>query len=175
MANRVRSFRPAGGRTQRRQSDWLSFSLGIDSLDTSGVVLISSLGASALALRPFTVVRTHLELYMISDQQSASEAQLGAFGCCVVSDQASAIGVTAVPTPITDIGSDLFYAHQVMFNSFGFGSAVGLVQEGTRYTIDSKAMRKVSSDQDIVFTMEAAGSSSGFSVFTGGRLLVKLH
>ena len=109
----------------RRQSDWFFIAPAITVMTGAGGTLISSLNASALALRPFTIVRSRLELYLISDQQVASEPQGAAFGMAVVSDQAVAVGITAIPTPITDLGSDLWFVHQPMWNATTFQSAVG--------------------------------------------------
>ncbi len=90
-----------------------------------------------------------------SDQQIATETQIAAFGLCVVSDQALAIGITAVPTPVTDLGSDLWFVHQMTFNDFTFASAASYQSSAGRiYEIDSKAMRKVNDDQDIVLVFE---------------------
>ena len=44
-----------------------------------------------------------------SDQSAATELFIGNLGLAVVSDQATAVGVTAVPTPATDRGSDLWF------------------------------------------------------------------
>ena len=159
----------------RRKTDWLDIPYTLQSSAGTGGAILSSLNAAALAARPFTVVRTRIELYIISDQQAASEFQAGGFGMAVVSDQASAIGVTAVPTPVTDLSSDLWFVHQVMFNSFVFADATGVTQEGTRYVIDSKAMRKVNSDEDIVIVQEFSAVGSGFTVASAGRMLIKLH
>ncbi len=116
-----------------------------------------------------------MEVYVVSDQTANTEHQLGAFGWCVVSDQASAIGITAVPTPITDISSDLWFVYQVYFNSVQVSSAVSVFQAGTRYSIDSKAMRKVEDGQDVLGIAEFDASGNGYNLSTGGRMLVKLH
>ncbi len=134
---------------------------------------MGSLNAAALAMRPFTIVRQHYELYVISDQAAAIEQQMGAFGVAVVSDQASAIGVTAVPTPITDLGSDLWVTHQIFM-----GDASTITDRsipGARYSVDSKAMRRVNNDQDVVIVAELDTQGQGFILFAGGRFLVKLH
>jgi hypothetical protein len=47
-----------------------------------------------------------------SDQFAQSESQIGAIGLAVVTDQAVGIGVTAVPTPITDLSSDSWFLHR---------------------------------------------------------------
>jgi len=171
-----RGFRPRISGATRRQTAWLGFSPALSTLTTAGGTIVYSLNAAALAARPFTVVRTHMELYIISDQAAASEDQIGAFGWCVVSDQALAIGVTAVPTPITDLGSDLFFVHKIAMSSLLKDSTAGFAAvAGTPYTVDSKAMRKVNDDQDIVGVAEVAVAGNGIILFSAGRMLVKLH
>jgi len=109
-----------------------------------GAALIYTATAAEDALRPYTVIRTHLFISIISDQAIASEVQNVAIGFCVVSDQASAIGVTAVPTPIADLGSDAWYLHQFIMNDFTFRDATGAQSAANQWIqVDSKAMRKV--------------------------------
>ena len=170
-----RQFTRSRGRSgSRRLTSWIGIDPIINVEAGNSVSLTHALNAAALAKRPFTIVRTYLELNLSSDQLSASESQIGAVAIAVVSDQASAIGVTAVPTPITDLASDLFLLHQLLFNEWLVNSAVGFDSVGgRRYSIDSKAMRKVNDDQDIVVTVEAASTSNGFNLTMGGRMLIK--
>jgi len=90
-----------------RETMWIGISMTATILTTPGGTILNALNAAALALRPFTIIRTRMELLVVSDQEVASEVQVGGIGVSVVSNQASAIGVSAVPTPITDIGSRL--------------------------------------------------------------------
>ena len=39
----------------------------------------------------------------------------------MVSDQAVAVGVSAIPTPVTELSSDLWFVHQWIMNSVGAG------------------------------------------------------
>ncbi len=170
-----------GGRTalrqgQRRESLWVGVDLVNTSIGGGTAVLVSSLNAAALALRPFTIVRTRLHLFLNSDQQIASENQFAAVGMAVVSDQASAIGVTAVPTPITDLASDLWFLHQWMTSEFIFATAVGLGgSAGKVMEVDSRAMRKVEDGEDAIVCVESDAVSNGVEFGTMGRMLVKLH
>jgi len=178
MAN-IRTARRSGlvlrGGRNIRESSWFFLTpleVSIGGSDTA--TLFGSLNAAALALRPFTIVRSRYEWYGRADVVTGGEEWGGAFGVCVVSDQAAAIGVTAVPTPITDTGSDLFFVYEQMFGRFG-GTQVEEV--GARKTIDSKAMRKVNDSEDMVLVLEsgAAAISSSLVSIIGGRFLVKLH
>ena len=177
MANVRGRVRRSFVRPPKRTSIWLFISAQLQPLTVAGGTLTNQLNAAALALRPFTIVRTRLECWIRSDQSAASEDQVGAIGLSVVSDQAAAVGISAVPTPITDLGSDFFFVHQPMLNSFLFVSGVGVVGDrGTRYSIDSKAMRKVDEDQTMVLVKEGEFTQgSGMEIMSIGRFLVKLH
>jgi len=182
MANISRS-RKSGytirGGVKRRETAWLGGDGSSTALATpSAVVLISSLNAAALQLRPFTVVRTRGLVGVSSDQQAATEDYGGAFGICVVSDQAIAIGVTAVPTPITDDNSDLWFMIERVHGRFSFGSNIGFREVGQFRTFDSRAMRKVEEGQDLsgVVESEAAGYTASGCIFKAyARILIKLH
>ncbi len=61
-------------------------------------------------------------------------------------------------------------------NDFTLLSAVGFdANAGTRYTLDSKAMRKVNDDQQILLVGELTGGSDGAIFSVGGRMLIKEH
>jgi len=168
----VRHSRPRAA-TQKRKSTWLFFQQADLNMSAVGGGIFGSLNAAALALRPFTVVRSHFQLFLRSDQAAALEEQYVSFGACVVSDQASAIGITAVPTPFTDMGSDLWYTH---LNLFGDESSLtDRTRPGTQAFIDSKAMRKVDVGQDVMILGEFATGGQGVIFTAAGRILVKLH
>ena len=58
----------------KRKTLWLEFQPVLATTDAAGeAVLVFSLNAAALALRPFTIVRTHFEVMVTSDQAAAVE------------------------------------------------------------------------------------------------------
>ncbi len=178
MAN-IRTARRSGlvlrGGRQRRESLWLAIGETSTALAAANTAaLVATLNAAALALVPFTVVRTRLAWSMRSDQSAATEVQEVGIGMSVVSTQATAVGVTAVPTPFTDLDSDLFYLHEIWLSTFLVVTGAGFFDYGSR-NIDSKAMRKVEDGQDIILTLENGGASSGSTSLTAGRFLIKLH
>ena len=167
------------GGARRRETLWFSgvgFSQGLAA--PTSVALVASLNAAALALRPFTVIRTRGILRCFSDQQGASETYGASYGTAVVSDQATAIGVTAVPTPTVDNGSDLWYVYEFLIGRFIFADATGLMSVGVERIVDSKAMRKVEDGQDLVQVVEgpsAGVTASGSTIAGFTRTLIKLH
>jgi len=180
MANirraRRSGFVSRGGR-QVRESLWVSIA-GTSTIigGPSGSALLNVSSAGLLALRPFTVVRIRGSLHLESDQVAAAEEQGCAIGSCVVSDQAVAIGITAIPTPVVDRGSDLWFAYVSLLSSNDAGTFGGLGQVQFK-DYDSRAMRKVEEGQTVVQVLdsEIAGLSLGIAVRHVGRMLIKLH
>ncbi len=161
----------------RRETEWLAINPVTSALAAGGEALTHSLDAVALAMRPFTIVRTRGILLLESDQLVATEVQVVAMAMAVVSEQAAAIGITAVPSPQVDRDSDLFFVYEDFVNNFIFASGVGFIGNNLGVKYDSKAMRKVNGDQDLVVVLASAGAgvSDGATVINAGRLLVKLH
>jgi len=161
------------GRSQRRESTWLFLTSTATTFTAAGGVLLNSLNAAALALRPFTVIRTYLDGNVVSDQSAGGENQHLAIGLAVVSDQAVAAGVGSVPTPVTERGSDLWLLHQEFAGS---GSAVNDGRVGFQIKADSKAMRRVDEGSDLIVVAELDSVlSDGFVLRLAGRILIKLH
>ncbi len=170
----ARRFRGSHG--ARRATSWLDLPPVFSGISGTGTLLLS-LTVPEKAKRPFTIVRTHLRVHIQSDQSLASEIAIAAVGMCVVSDQASAIGITALPTPLTDLASDLWFVHQLIFNNFVFADATGFVESaGEQVEVDSKAMRKVNDDEDVVVVAEIdTALANGASMILAGRVLIKEH
>ena len=177
MARRIVSF-PSRGRSTKRKTLWLDFAqvfAGTTTIAAAMALLASSLNAAALALRPFTIVRTRGLWFINSDAINAREEPFGALGFAVVSDQVSAIGVTAVPTPIVDAGSSLFFSWTPGYADLVFSSAVGITSAMKAYEFDSKAMRKVEIGQDLVVTVENGSSTDGMTTMFMARILIKTN
>jgi len=165
-------------RGARRKTTWFDIPPVAATMTSEGGTTLLVLTATEAAKRPFTIIRTHLELMIQSDQSAATEVQVAAVGMCVVSDQARAVGISAVPTPITDSGSDLFFVHQFLFSNFNFLTAAGF-SEGRAaaqyYSVDSKAMRKVNDDEDVLVVAEMDTIGGGVVLHAAGRMLIKEH
>ena len=175
MANRVmrtrqgQSFRGSG---VRRQTEWQAIPIVSSSQASIGGVILNVPTAALDAQRPFTVVRTIITGHLISDQSAGGEVQLAAVGFAVVSDQALAVGITSVPTPITDAQSDLWFLHDWVLGS---GSAVNDGRVGFGFKIESRAMRKVEDGQSPILVSEFSATGDGWTMITAGRMLIKTH
>ncbi len=182
MAN-IRTARRSGlvlrGGTNRRATTWIPLEAGRAVMGgAQTAILVAALSAGALALRPFTIVRTRGFWHVRSDQVAATEVYGCSLGKCVVSDQAVAIGVTAVPTPDTDMGSELWFVHESMYSEIFVGAAPSQIGDnGLSSQYDSRAMRKVEEGQDVITVMETGTALASVSAIVTNvdRLLVKLH
>ena len=170
MARRTRTFvRPAP-----RSNVWLGIDLSGQTVAANSQVLLGSLNAGALLLRPFTIVRTRLRILIQSDQEAVSEEVRVFFGGMVVTEQAVAIGVTAVPGPDAESDGD-WYVYDASAHKMTVLSAVGQqTPVGTQLAVDSKAMRKVANNRDSIFVAENT-AGVGARITVCGRQLIKLH
>ncbi len=175
MARRVghaRFVRPAP-----RTKIWIGSGVGEDTLTASTIVLISTLSVGALALRPFTILRTRMNILYSTDQLTASEQPFGTYGKIVVTDSATSAGIGSIPSPSGISPGDpeaSWFVNQAMASRILRGAAGMDASVGNQYEIDSKSMRKVGPDDDVatVFTQDAA---VGAGIVTSGRMLIQLH
>ncbi len=175
MARRIHQV--VRGRSQRRATTWLSLPPTVTAFTVTGGTILLSLTAEELAKRPFTIIRTYFTVHIQSDIINADERQAFTIGMCVVSEQAEAIGVTAVPTPDTDRDSDLWFIHGDVMADLSFVTGVGFDADGGQSKdFMSKSMRKVNNDEEVVMVGETtAGISDGMIVRIAGRMLIKEH
>ena len=162
-------------RPARRQMVWIGSGFGVQMISLSNT-LLASLNAAALVLRPFTVVRTHLVIKFRSDQQAASEVVQGVYTQQVVKETASAAGIGSLPGGIDESDVD-FFVYQPVFSDFVLGTSVGLEQlmgPANYWSVDSKAMRKVGIDDDIVDVLDLR-AVIGAIISVEGRQLIKLY
>ncbi len=112
-----------------------------------------------------------MDLWVRSDQVAALESPFGAVGVAVVSDEASALGITALPQPYQNQDSGLWFVHQFWAVSQGADARVTF----NHFSIDSKAMRKVDVGQDIVELVENASGADGVQFIWSSRMLIKTN
>ena len=164
---------------QRRQTIWIA-SADVTAVTAigGGVIVFDQLFSEA-ALRtigasPSTIVRTRGQLWVQSDVSNAQERPFGAMGFSVVSDQAAAVGVTALPAPISNEDSDLFFVYE-SWQAATVVSDAGFTNPMYQYSFDSRAMRKIEDGDAIVVVLEnAALGGIGAQYILKFRMLLKL-
>ena len=132
-------------RGPRRQTSWNGGPRGASSANTASVTLFAT-GIQSLE-DGITHVRLRGELSVQVVAAAASQAGFSriAAGVCIVSENASGVGITALPDPIADVGWDgwLWYWTGSVFATSVIGDGgFSAESDGVRVTIDSKAMRK---------------------------------
>jgi len=103
------------------------------------------------------------------------EEQIGAIGFIVVTDAALAVGITAIPGPVTDAADDGWFVWEP------FMQLTGSVVSGNAaspnpipYFFDSKGMRKVQEGYSIVVVAENASGAFVFELGMGFSMLTSL-
>ena len=168
MANRGRRF-GGGGRRFKPTTQWSKLTSAAQvGVAAATKVLLGGYGT----LEPMTVRRTRGLMNWSSDQIAATESPVGAFGMCVVSDDAFTAGVASVPGPFSDAASDLWFVHQFLYTRFVFGDATGFHPDGGQTVdIDSSAMRKFTEEEKVALVVENGHATSGATFWFSTRLL----
>ena len=181
-------FRTARGGSLRRKTDWgvgpCTGTGGSAQAVTSAGTLLATEGVSA-SIPGLTLVRTRGELLIyLSSVAAPEDGFVGAMGIGVVTDEAFAAGVAAMPTPITDEGSDVWLYHtyfQVIAGGLMSGAAavdrtsLNPATAVFRRSIDSKAMRKVTVEDTLFATFEFAETGTAtMQLHLCTRMLFKL-
>ena len=130
---------------------------------SSGVI---ALGSNLLLSPAATLVRTRGSvLFKISASGSANNKLNGAFGIIVASDQAVSIGITALPSPITEIEND--WVVWVPFTGSADLAATTQTDLGAFSLVqfDSKGMRKMKEGESLVGVFEVFQSDATTGTF----------
>ena len=164
-------------RGPRRLTTWgLLSSTAFTAVPAASKLFLGSLSAATLSENPrSTLVRIRGVLAIRSDQQAAIEQAQGAFGIAVVRDTARAIGVTALPGPITDGSGDYWQTWMGLIAPTHTPSIANGGGGGTiRLQIDSKGQRKLADLDALVFMVENSHATHGFEVAVQLRILLLL-
>ena len=121
-----------------------------------------------------TLVRARGSL-MVQSDQGLSEFQVGAMGMIIVTDEAFAVGASAIPAPVFDGGNDWstwepFQNQLLLSDATGVRDPAGFVRQ-----FDSKAMRVWQEGTRIVIMIENASATTGLLAGVVMRILVRLR
>jgi len=166
----ARTFRRSSGRANL---DWSVFS-DVETNVSGPSVKVLLNGFVGVPEIDQTVLRVRAALWIVTDQIIAGENQIGAWGAIVVTDDAFAAGVTAVPGPVSDAGSDWF-VYQPFAQKFLFSTAAAFhANAANQIMVDSKAKRIVERNETIAVVVESSSDSEGFNFLYQGRILSKI-
>ena len=165
-----RQFQRSFSRSSRPNRSWTGLVASATIVPTSTKVLLGTFVLSNPGIDE-TVLRSVGQISVSTDNDGASEQQVGAWGMCIVSDVALAIGITALPSPVSEISDDFWFVHQTIVQRTEFITAAGFHPNVSRnYEFDSKAKRKLEDGSVIVLVAENSGPH-GFQMACGLRLL----
>ena len=172
MARRFPLSRP---RSKARQTVWAGYAQqAFVAVASTAKVIIGSFvpDASTNNMLYPTVVRTRGMLTIRAEDDSADRDIVGAFGLAVVSADAFAIGITAVPGPFSDSGWGGWLVLQPFGLHVAFASAVGVDKIQTDIEVDSKAMRKIAPNNVLVLVAES--NTGAYRISSPVRVLLKV-
>ncbi len=168
--------RPRGrqfGRTQKRQSTWIGQAdQDVIAVGSGSSVIISSFSPSGAGLLHPTIARTRGIVYVAPQSFAADLGPGGAYGVCIVSDEAFAAGATSIPRPFTDSNWGGWFVWRSFRHQLEFGDNSGKMQWQGSTEVDSKAMRKVGDNETIV--MMAESQTGAINVAMHLRMLMLL-
>jgi len=175
MARTQTGFRQGRPRIPRRLTGWEE-GPGGSTLSTVSDSIATILGSGTAYLQDgLTLVRLRGYFRMFLTTAGAAEGFHCALGAAIVSNDAFAVGVTAVPNPIADMDWDGWLYHR-FFDVFSLSTlAAGDNNNWVGFEVDSKAMRKVGVNDTLFMSLETVeiGTCVGRMTFDS-RQLVKL-
>ena len=175
MAPRSGFRHPRTGAGSRRRTSWaLGPGATTATQITVGGAAIIGLGAEAIN-EGMTIVRLRGQLQILGQVfTTLGDGFHGAFGLCIVSQNAFGVGITAIPAPITDVGWNGWFYHRFIDVHRGTTD----IADGSgfqRIDVDSKAMRKIKLTDTIVAVLEVTeAGTADVDVYFDSRILVKL-
>ena len=105
---------------------------------------------------------------IFSDQQAATEDQLGAVGMHIANNNAVTAGAASLLGPVTDQNDDAWFLWHPIVQRFRFLTASGFDgSDGHLYLIDSRAQRKLQEGESAVLMIENSSGLFGMSVTFG--------
>ncbi len=132
----------------------------------------ATLLASASFEEPVTIVRTRGFVSLRVASVAADVDIVGAIGVGIVSTEAFTAGIASVPEPFSDADWAGWYVWHAFAYRFEFSDASGFNFPNWSFEIDSKAMRKVGSNNTLVVVAESFGGA--YNIASPLRTLVKL-
>ncbi len=172
MARRPQSLRGRSGGIHNKE--WESVCIATTSLDIAAGTLLSF--ALFVADEAETLLRTRGQIMAHFDPFAINESVTLGVGLAMVSARAAAAGAGSLPRPISEGSYPWLWHGFLMCDSFGPTLTAIDYPLVHRLEVDSKAMRKVKEDEQMVLMFEVCDSndlgglvtlSGGFRALTG--------
>jgi len=172
MARRHSNF----GSGRKRKTTWIGpADQGYVGVASAGATLVASFDVSQAANSAAigaTIVRTRGMISIRPQSVTADLDIVGAFGVGVVSSQALAVGITAVPEPFDEADWDGWMVWRSFSYALEVVSEIGEHFIEWDFEVDSKAMRKLGEGD--AFVLVAQSQQGAYSISAPLRHLIKL-
>ena len=173
----LRSVSGHRSRGTRRNTSW---GFGPDSTEqtmSSSAKILGSTGITTTVPSTIIRIRGYQSLTVLSTS-AGGDGMLGASGIGLVTADAFAIGITAIPGPQTDSQWEGWMWHRfwdVRTNTATLADGVNSVGANKSFEIDSKAMRKWDSASQVLVMVHEGTESGAMSVEVNAdtRILIK--
>ncbi len=170
----ARRFSRPVRRSAKRKTVWIGTASAANVAVANAVSAVhSSFAPDDLAMLAPTVVRVRgtVNIFPAAD---ADLTYFGAYGLCIVSDEALAAGAASIPRPHDDDDWGGWIVHGYYGGRIDFQSSIGVVPNMSVEThiIDGKAMRKVEVNESLVWMVEA--EAGGINIILQARVLMML-
>ena len=159
--------RRSGGR--RADYTWILGTGHVNGLSTT-----QAFDSMTTVLRSSTLVRTRGEIHVGMDPGAIDDTMVVGVGLIVATDQAIAAGAASLPSPIDDGDADWLWHGLFGLHAATIVSGDDWIGQSSRREIDSKAMRKVKQNDNLVVVYDSsvlAGSPTA-DVVIGARFLL---
>jgi len=158
---------------QKRLTQWVGPALQeYIPVSSTGATIIGSFDPAAAGFPKPTIVRTRGMISIKPNVDTADLSIVGAFGMAIVSDQAFTAGVLSVPEPFTDADWNGWFVWRSFSYRLVHDTDAGKEFLTWDFEVDSKAMRKVSTNETLVLVAESFLGS--FDISAPVRILMKL-
>ncbi len=127
----------------------------------AGTVKVASAVGFALQEPAATIVRTRGELLIAMTTAQIGARMQGAFGMMNVTPDAAAIGITALPGPVTDGELDWHVWVPLTFFNLSATELEESIMQNQRWSFDSRGMRKIKSSSTLVGVLEIVSDTAG--------------
>ena len=153
-------------RGPKRKTTWAGFTQqGYVGVATTAKVLVASLDLAAFGLLAPTLVRSRGQVSLTGDATGTADSRVvGAFGMGIVSTDARAAGIASIPGPFSDSDWGGWAVLRPFSFVWEFGSNVGFARASVEIEVDSKAMRKIEANEELVFVAESQSGAFDISM-----------
>ncbi len=148
------AFQQRGGKRQTKV--WIPSGIASNVTLSQTQANVGSIGVTlGEGADPSTILRIRGRYAVFATPNAAADVETVQMGIIVVSATAGAVGGASLPGPIADAGADWLWYDTVFLDAVDATAANGQNIGLNRYgTIDSKGMRKIRTDQALVFMAE---------------------